>query len=101
MLDLFERNSLFKRISDLGRSADHVKRVLVVNILVRRYLPAKLVPVHVVDQLHHRDACEPRLERISIGYVNLHSAAGDSRMFLKSWLECAASEKHAGQSEAI
>src|SRR6185503_14386732 len=101
MLDALERRSLLKCFSDLCGAADHIKWVLVVNVLVRRYLPKKIVRIHIASKLRHRNAREPWLKNLAIEHVNLHAATSDASMLLKCRLESAGAEKHARQFEIV
>src|SRR6476660_6267002 len=80
-------DSLFKCFSNLIRSADYVERVLVVDIFVWWFFPAKIVWVKIVSCFHHCHSNAYRLEYISIRYVYMHSAACHSRMLLICWLK--------------
>src|SRR5690242_10580073 len=94
-------NPLFKRFSDLCSSADHVKRVLVINVFIRRFFPAKFVSVYVMDQLHHRDSDRPGFEQLPVKHVNLHSTATDARVFLKCRLKYTTPEEHSSKTKII
>src|SRR5690242_15885870 len=96
LANYIELDSLFERFADFVRAGYHVERVFVVDVFIRRHLPVKLVRVHVMDQLYHRDTSEHRLKLLAIDDVNLHAATTHAAMFLKSWLKAAASEIHAG-----
>src|SRR5689334_11434328 len=99
MLNRLERRSLFECFADLRGTADHVKWILVVNVFIRRHLPAELARVHVMRKLRHRDAREPWLEHVAIEHVNLYTATTHTRMLLKCRLKYATAEIHARQFE--
>src|SRR5689334_3358562 len=101
MFNGLERRSLLECLSDLCGAADHVEWVLVVNVFIGRYLPAKLVRVHVVREFRHCDTREPRFEYFPIEHMNLHAAAAHSCMLLKCRLEDATAEEHARQFEIV
>src|SRR5215510_11177119 len=101
MLDSLQRSSLLKCLSNFRGAANHIKWILVVNVFIGRHFPAKLIRIHVMRKLRHRDAREPRFKHIPIEHVDLHAAATHACMLLKCWLKYATSKIHTRQLEFI
>src|SRR6476659_5772444 len=78
---------VLKCFSNLVGPGNHIKRILVENVFVRWFLPAKMIAVKVKSHLYHRNACLYRFKGFSIEYVNLRSATSDAAVLLKRWLE--------------
>src|SRR5688500_5300459 len=80
---------------------DHVDRLLVVLVFIRRRLPTKTRRVRCAHLVDHGEAGENRFERLTIEDVNLAAATGDARVFLEGGFEYHGPEERTGQATFV
>src|SRR2546425_9317663 len=85
--DLGHTRSCFYLFSQPRASVDHIKRQLVIDVLIGRLFPLEVIRIEPADSACDCDGGYDRLERLSLGDVNLHAAAKLASGLLKGGLE--------------
>src|SRR5215207_7466634 len=98
MLQILKRIPPLNRDSKALSAGDHVERVLIENVLVRRLFPTELLAVKVIKGLDDGQSRDNRPQCQSVEHVYLDSAAGRARMFLEGRQKICGTEPDTGQT---
>src|SRR5205085_2979317 len=98
---LGQRIPAFDGFTQTCRARNHVERVLIMDVFVRRLLPTKMLWIVRVSLAYNRHACRYRLELLTVCHMYLHPTATLTRMLLEGRLKITTAEIDAGQSMCV
>src|SRR4030095_15086234 len=79
-------------------SVDHIKRRLVIDVLIKRLLKLEAIRIEPSNGADQGDSGHKRLERMSISHVNLNASASLAGEFVKGGLEVSWTENNPGKA---